>query len=337
MYSIEMLAPNDVNKFQNFVGLFWQKDHIFTRDKSFLKWQHYNEAKKRYNFLVAKNDDQDIDAIFGFIPVAHFGDAEKTADFWLALWMRKDGAPDKSIGLKLLERFEKIYQPETMGVIGFNDVAMNIFKMLGFKVGALSHYYIHNSNKTEFQILAGTPIDSRKDSGQKITSIRPLTLAELTESLNSCVHIDPMFRPVKTANYFLQRYSCHPSYQYIFLGSFYLGDIINIYICRKEFVGDSSSLKILDIVGELAPLSIRHAMIKYLEEINAEFVDCYNFGIPKDLLEAVGFSEADETVTIPNYFHPFVRKNIELRYAYKTSAGYQYTLFRGDSDQDRPS
>ena len=224
-----------------------------------------------------------------------------------------------------------------MGVIGISDVAMNIFKMLGFKVGSLGHYYIHNSNIAEYQILSGTPIESRKDSGQKITSIRPLTLTELTESFDSCVHIDPMSRPVKTLNYFLQRYSHHPFYQYIFLGSFYLDGIKNIYICRKEFVGDSSSLKILDIVGGLAPLSIRHAMIKYLKEINAEFVDCYNFGIPKDLLEAVGFSETEETVTIPNYFHPFVRKNIELRYAYKTSADYQYRLFRGDSDQDRPT
>ncbi|EOW3520763.1 hypothetical protein ACOWVB_000374 [Campylobacter coli] len=39
---------------------------------------------------------------------------------------------------------------------------------------------------------------------------------------------------------------------------------------------------------------------------------------------------------IPNYFEPFEKKNILIKFAYKTKVN-NYAIFKGDSDQDRPS
>ena len=44
----------------------------------------------------------------------------------------------------------------------------------------------------------------------------------------------------------------------------------------------------------------------------------------------------NETI-IPNYFEPFVKKNINLGWAIKTNKVKITPMFKGDCDQDRPS
>ena len=41
-------------------------------------------------------------------------------------------------------------------------------------------------------------------------------------------------------------------------------------------------------------------------------------------------------IIIPNYFKPFVQKNIKLRYAFYPSSE-KMIFFKGDCDQDRPN
>ena len=42
-------------------------------------------------------------------------------------------------------------------------------------------------------------------------------------------------------------------------------------------------------------------------------------------------------VIVPKYFEPFEKKNINLDFAYKVNSKSLYFIFKGDSDQDRPS
>ena len=44
----------------------------------------------------------------------------------------------------------------------------------------------------------------------------------------------------------------------------------------------------------------------------------------------------DNKEIIPNYYEPFVKKNIELRFAIKSNDSVFSILFKGDCDQDRP-
>ena len=71
-------------------------------------------------------------------------------------------------------------------------------------------------------------------------------------------------------------------------------------------------------------------------ENNAEYADCYNYGIKKEIFSDWGFEIKDESkIIIPNYFEPFIQNNIKLKFAVKTTSPFY--IFKGDSDQDRPS
>jgi hypothetical protein len=49
-----------------------------------------------------------------------------------------------------------------------------------------------------------------------------------------------------------------------------------------------------------------------------------------------GFIKNDEAFILPNYFEPLEIKNVVIDYAYKSNSG-PLSIFRGDSDQDRPN
>jgi len=51
----------------------------------------------------------------------------------------------------------------------------------------------------------------------------------------------------------------------------------------------------------------------------------------------MGFLEKNnDHEVIPNYFEPFLKKNVNIRFAYKAKE-HNYAIFKADSDQDRPN
>jgi hypothetical protein len=89
--------------------------------------------------------------------------------------------------------------------------------------------------------------------------------------------------------------------------------------------------------GEVEELgSIQSELLRFLDREGGEFVDCYNHGISSDVFLRLGLWPRGDDVIIPNYFEPFERRNIDLRFAY-LSPEKRYVVFKGDADQDRPS
>ena len=95
-------------------------------------------------------------------------------------------------------------------------------------------------------------------------------------------------------------------------------------------------VRLVDYIGtdEVLP-RLGGALDDLLRESGAEYMDCYNAGIPSELWQAAGFCErreGDGTI-IPNYLTPPLRNNTE--YYYFTSDPEQFVLFKADGDQDR--
>ena len=69
-----------------------------------------------------------------------------------------------------------------------------------------------------------------------------------------------------------------------------------------------------------------------------EFIDFYNYGFEKKIIINTGFKLNNYTknIIIPNYFEPFEKRNIKLKFSYFPHNQKMY-LFKGDCDQDRPS
>ena len=74
----------------------------------------------------------------------------------------------------------------------------------------------------------------------------------------------------------------------------------------------------------------------FLESNNAEYIDmlCHTPNIQQIL--KMGCTQKQENEIVPNHFEPFVKGNVEIHFAYK-STGDSYMIFKGDSDQDRPN
>ena len=65
-----------------------------------------------------------------------------------------------------------------------------------------------------------------------------------------------------------------------------------------------------------------------------------NFGINEKTLKNAGFFILDHDSTeliIPNYFYPFIQKNVKINFFADTNAINKIRMNRADGDQDRPS
>ena len=77
-----------------------------------------------------------------------------------------------------------------------------------------------------------------------------------------------------------------------------------------------------------------------LQKYKAEYLDFYSYGIPLNILKKAGLLNKKKynKLIIPDYFEPFVNKNIEITHGYrKFSMNGKIRIFKADGDQDRPS
>ena len=66
--------------------------------------------------------------------------------------------------------------------------------------------------------------------------------------------------------------------------------------------------------------------------------DFYEYAIGDSIMSKSGLhkNHFNDQIIVPNYFEPFVRKNINLKWAIKSSNSVMTPMFKGDCDQDRP-
>ena len=147
-------------------------------------------------------------------------------------------------------------------------------------------------------------------------------------------------QPYKDDSYLLYRYFAHPIYHYDVYGVFPTGeDTARALVVGREIDVDGTCvLRIVDYIGDRSRIPhIGSALRRLLEEKNYEFLDFMCYGLPEEDLEAAGFSrrqEQDENI-IPNYYEPFVRKNVDIVFFAKKIDGL--LICKADGDQDRPN
>lgn len=153
------------------------------------------------------------------------------------------------------------------------------------------------------------------------------------------IDLDEIYKdyPRRSPNYIEHRYYNHPYYTYIIWGLHRKNNIKSAIVARER-VEDAKVLRIVDFFGRDKDIAYAGKEFdRILDKNNYEYIDFYCYGIDDDFLTQAGFIRRDENDSniIPNYFDPFVKKNIEL---------YFYTwylpnihVYRGFGDQDRPN
>ena len=99
----------------------------------------------------------------------------------------------------------------------------------------------------------------------------------------------------------------------------------------------------VDYIGSNRSFGIlKNFFISILEKFKAEYLDFYSFGIPLKDLEKSGLinKKQKRNFIIPDWFDPFVYKNIDIPIGclnLKKKDKKKFRIFKGDGDQDRPS
>ena len=341
MYEIKIADKKDIKPIITFIKNHWNKTHIFSKDKKLLDWQHFNKNNNKYNFIIAKQKKtKKVIALLGFIPTNQFDKKIPINNFiWLVIWKVSDEFKGKKIGTSLLNYLLKKIRPQSLSTIGASEMTLGIYKSKGFSVGQLKHYYILNPFKSKFKLIK---IKKKKFFIKKKSNsfFQALTLKDLINIKNDFFNINN-YIPSKTKDYLVNRYFYHPRYKYKIYGIMNKSNISGIIIIRISKYKKINVLRIVDFFGPSRNLkNLYFEWLKLIKQNSAEYLDFYNEGINhRDLIES-GFvlkKKRDFQSIVPNYFEPFIKKNITINYMINSKKNKNFRIVRGDSDQDRPN
>ena len=337
IYDVRYCSRIELPLLIDFIRTHWQLDHVFVKSVKMLDFQHFDEKNSRYNFVIGYNKCSDeIDGILGLIPVSHYDEnLEKYKDTWGGIWKVRSDVKNEEISNLGTSLFSFFSQYETHGSIGMSNVASVLHRIMKYKTGVLSQYYILNNETVDFKIAA-VPEVFRISKGKSLKSRAKIQRIGNILEYNKSEILD-IYAPYKSVTYLYNRFQKHPIYKYNFL-EVSDGNSRAIFVTRKISINSSNVIRVVDVYGKINDFDTLYEQFQeYLQFENAEYIDILNFGISKQIFENLGFVKLNinDDLIIPNYFEPFIRENHELNCAYRSKG--DYVFFKADADQDRPS
>jgi hypothetical protein len=335
LHIIRFAEPGDLDAIINFIRTDWNAEHIFVKDVSFFKFEFFYNDRIHFVLAVNKKTSQ-LDGIVGFIK---YTQSIENSDVFGAIWKVKSNSGDPFLGVKILSTIKDRLPVRTFSGCGANPKTLPIYNYLGYKTGKLSHYYLLNNTLKTYNIADIRYVPPQPGKNSEI--IPHLKKIDSMDELKSLWTIDRFAsrKPYKDEWYLSRRYFNHPIYRYEIFGVVGQGgNIDSILVAREAPAAGSRALRIIDFIGNDCDLiNIATSLQKLMLENNYEYTDFYQHGIDEEIMSQSGFTrrkDNDENI-IPNYFEPFVRKNVEIHFF--TSAQDSFHMFKGDGDQDRPN
>lgn len=333
-YTFRLGSLNDKEGILNFLRIYWDPEHIYLKNNNILFDNDFLVAD-RYNFLLAVNKEYQIEGILGFI---QYNPTLEGSNVFTVLWKVKPNLGNPSLGIELLENLIHNYGINSVSTVGANSRTLPIYEYLRYKTGRLNHYFMINEKLDSFSILKAIPLI--RNSSETVSEIRELIELDTFKKFEAA-YCSPHYKKTgicKSLWYINKRFFNHPVYVYRAFGIAAQGKINTIIIAREVVANDSKILRIIDISGDADELRFTGSLFKgLLADNNYEYLDLYEYGIDKNVLNNGGFSLRSDfpTLVIPNYFEPFEFSNIDINFF--TTASEKSTFFKGDGDQDRPN
>lgn len=332
-YNIRLANFNDINLITDFIRDNWRKDHALASNRELFEYE-FLEKDGSVNFVLAIDRKTEmLEAISGFLKASH---DENHLDIWGVMWMTR---PNNIalLGIELLKRRDFLTGCRTAMGVGDNpDTAVPLIsKLMNRYVAKMNHYYILSDRK-EYKIASVNEhnrniyVNRKKYEIIHFESIRELTkYYDMENNIN--------VRPYKDNWYIDHRYFKHISYKYDVCGIKTGLSVDAIIVLRNEWFGDRYVVRIVDYIGDQNAITgAGWYFEKLIEDNRCEYIDFYNLGFRDEYLKMAGFtlrSKSDLNI-IPNFFHPFVQKNIDI---WVDSTNSDTVFFKGDADQDRPN
>ena len=335
---LDYVPREDVEKLILFLKYHWKEDHVFVKSRALLDFQHYNKEIDGYTFIVAENQEtREYDALEGYIPSYLYDASLKSqGDYWSALWKRREDKDPKElgfIGIQVHMRQMKLPNFHSLGSVNPSDFAKKVHKGLNAVMEDMLQYYILNDSFKEFKIAGNVNIIKSDISSDNTYSL------EFKDNNDwDHLNLEGYYHPLKTLEFFKNRYANHPIYKYSFINVYHYKELVAIFATRIIHVNNSSCIRIVDVLGKLPEANIKRQLLDVLYDLNAEYIDILNWGISKTIFFKMGFDilDVNGSLIIPNYFEPFEQRNVVFKMVYN-GVYNEYVVFKGDADYDRPN
>lgn len=341
-FTFEVCQQDQVRELVEYIDTHWARNHILVTSRKLLDWQHKSKQGDYYNFIMARhNKSGQICGVLGFIPTSHFSaELEPEKEVWLAIWKVNEGPKYIGLGLGLLNFLKREFSIKNICSIGISQIVFPMYQALGFEVGKMSQMVLVNALLKTYSI-AKLP---RSFCYPSLVSTCGFTVADITEPHLSVELANANLFQNKTQKdyvYFVERFVKHPKFDYQFIGVYEQNKLKTFMVVRVVNYKQSSAMRVVDIQGELSAISkVSSNLHDLIADKGHEYLDIMQYGMDENELLNAGFIKvgAADDIVIPDYFQPFVQKNISIFFA-RQSLEHEasFTLFKGDADQDRPN
>ena len=317
---IKYMENFEHNSFIEFLKKNWNSEHIYVKDRTYFEYEFSDNS----NFVLAIRNN-DIVAILGYL------EYEQKGDIFNAIWKNIGKVDDglKCFQFLLNENFKSVSS------CGIKKNTIPIYEFLGINTGRLKHFYILNKEIEEYKIAKISEKNIKKIENKDVEGF--IEVEKIDELLKLINYQDlKKYNFYKSPAYFNKRYFKHPYYKYHILVKTKNANSILVYRIVKANGG--SCIRIMDFLGDEKEFNeLTNYLIDKMVSEKHEYVDIYEVGIEDEILKNSGFIERieEDSNIIPNYFEPFVQKNIEIYYM--SNCNSKFRMFKGDGDQDRPS
>lgn len=329
MIAVRRAEYNDIPSIMQFMDEHWKPGNVLAKNRDFFEWQ-FVDGDKLNMFLGIDDEAGKIYGILGAIVYSKSSHPDVSGCTWQVI---KSSIP--MLGPMLLEYMYKHLHVRYSYAAGLTDNAVRLNVLAGNEITEMDHYY-RLADRIEYKIAKV----ERKVIPCAVNTGYFLELLHSAEEMKQVIPQEELSKQLlsKDYSYIEKRYFNHPIYHYdIWKIVDSNGDSHSVLITREEVMKEYKMCKIVDHYGRMEDLGkIAMALDGLMKEKGYEYIDVYSFGIPVEIYEQGGFVRCDTASEniIPNYFHPYVQKNIPLRLVDSKVEGIR--LFRGDGDQDRP-
>lgn len=329
MITIRRAVYDDIPDIMRFMDEHWKPGNILAKNRDFFEWQ-FLDGDKLNMFIGVDEECGKIYGMMGAIVYNKSSNPDVSGCTWQVI---KSSNP--ILGLEIQDYMFQELNVRYGCSAGLSDKSVRLNELFGDKIIVMDHYY-RLADKEEYMIakVKKKVIPVVENTGYC------LELIYTVDEMKQIISEEELAEQILSKDYFYiqRRYFEHPIYHYdIWKILDKKGDARAILITRDETVGDQKICKIIDYYGKSDFLGcITSALDNLINERDYEFIDIYSYGVPTSLYEQAGFNCCDENSenVIPNYFHPFIQKNVALRMIEYWIPGLR--MFRGDGDQDRP-
>lgn len=324
---IRFAKRTDIEAIMRFIRDYWSKTHILARDREIFEFQYVYGDEVCFVLSLDRETDE-IEGVLGYIPY----DTQGERDIFTALWKVKKGK-NMFQGMELLYYLEENARCRYLFCAGINPDTFSIYKYMKKEISSLSHYYMLN-DLPDYRIAGIVKKRCAAPSAEGM-QVRPVSGFE--ELLAGLDRVCQETYPQKSAEYIKRRYFGHPEYSYlVFMIS--EKEERGFLFAREQEAEGRKILRIVDYIGSGRLFAgAGRFLYELMEREGYEYVDTLVYGMPQEVMEAAGFTQALENDgnVIPNYFEPFVRENVTIHIFFPKELPVR--MFKGDGDQDRPN